>query len=159
MNHLSEIAPRFVQMAHEIVWCVAATTSQTGKPTSRVMHPIWEWDGSTLTGWIATGPDTLKAKHLAARPHMSVTYWAANHDTCTAGCNVAWDSSPEARQAGWDRFADAPAPVGYLPSSVPGWTDASAESFGIIRLTPQRLSLMEGSLMMHGAGAVMSWRR
>jgi general stress protein 26 len=159
VSELSEIAPKFLAMAHQIVWCVAATSGPSGEPTSRVLHPVWEWDGEAFTGWIATSPESLKAKHLAARPQMSVTYWAANHDTCTAGCDVEWETSTEARQAGWNRFANASAPVGYDPSTVPGWTSPEAESFGVIRPTPKRMSLMEGSVMMRGEGALMSWHR
>jgi hypothetical protein len=55
---LSTVAPRFVEMAHRIVWCVAATTDTAGRPRTRVLHPIWEWDGQSLTGWIATSPNS-----------------------------------------------------------------------------------------------------
>jgi hypothetical protein len=159
VHELSEVAPVFVEMAHQIVWCVTATSNSTGEPSTRVLHPIWEWDGVALTGWIATMPDSLKAKHLAVRPQLSLTYWSPNQDTCTAGCDVAWEVSPEARRAGWDRFANGPAPVGYDPSIIPGWTSPDVESFGVIRLSPKRLSLMEGSVMMRGEGRAMSWRR
>ena len=37
-------------------------------PNTRILHPIWEWDGEALTGWIATSPLSPKAKDLAERP-------------------------------------------------------------------------------------------
>ena len=43
-------------LAHRIVWCTVATTGADGRPRTRVLHPIWEWDGTGLTGWIATSP-------------------------------------------------------------------------------------------------------
>ena len=64
MTELSEIAPKFVETAHRIVWCTVATTSRSGRPRTRVLHPIWEWDGEHLTGWIATSPNSPKADDL-----------------------------------------------------------------------------------------------
>ena len=65
---LEAVAPAFVDMAHRIVWATAATVDTAGNPQSRILHPVWQWDGSTLTGWIATSSLSLKAKHLAALP-------------------------------------------------------------------------------------------
>lgn len=159
MNQLADIAPAFVEMAHRIVWCVAATSGARGEPRTRVLHPIWEWNGAVLTGWIATGPASPKARDLAANPRLSLTYWAADHDTCTADCDAVWDDTPEQRRAGWERFRDAPAPVGYDPAIIPGWTSPDAEAFGVLRLLPRRLRLMDGSTMLRGEGRMLGWRR
>jgi hypothetical protein len=155
---LADVAPAFVEMAHRIVWCVAATVTRRGAPRTRVLHPIWEWDGTTLTGWIATSPRSPKARDLARMPELSLTYWSRNHDTCTADCATQWDDSPEGREAGWRRFAEGPAPVGYDPSLIPGWTSPHAPDFGILRVTPYRLSLMPGTVMMQGIGERLMWR-
>jgi hypothetical protein len=153
-----QIAPAFVAMAHRIVWSVAATTGSSGQPATRVLHPIWEWDGTSLSGWIATSPQSPKARDLASNPSMSITYWDATHDTCTADCDTAWEDSPEERAAGWDRFKQAPAPVGYDPAIIPGWTDPQVPAFGILRLTPRHLRVMPGSVLLAGQGEVLSWR-
>ena len=158
MTDLATVAPAFVELAHRIVWCTAATTDLSGNPATRVLHPIWEWDGSQLTGWIATSPNSPKARHLAARPAVSLTYCAANHDTCTADCSTAWDDTPEGRRAGWDRFLHAPEPVGYDPSIIPQWTSPEAAEFGILRLHPQRLRVMPGTVMAGGPGQLLTWR-
>ena len=84
MTTLVEIAPPFVKMAHEIVWCTAATVDRKGRPRSRVLHPIWDWDGTELTGWIATGPTPIKRAHLDASPYISCNYWSPSQDTCVA---------------------------------------------------------------------------
>jgi general stress protein 26 len=159
MHDLTRTAEAFVTMAHRIVWCTAATTSNSGAPRSRVLHPIWEWDGERLQGWIATGPDSSKAADLAAQPKMSVTYWDPTHDTCTADCDATWETSAAEREAGWNRFAQGPAPVGYDPKIIPGWTSPSAEAFGVLRLDPYRLRVMPGTFMMQGVGELLRWRR
>jgi general stress protein 26 len=158
VSALAEIAPAFVTMAHRIVWCTVATVAPSGVPSTRVLHPIWEWDGSTLTGWVATSPESPKAAHVAANPWMSLTYWDDTHDTCTADCGVTWETSDTAREAAWQRFAKALAPVGYDPSIIPGWTSPSSPTFGVLQLQPEHLRLMPGSLMLRGEGALLSWR-
>lgn len=157
MNDLNDIAPAFVDIAHRIVWCTVATVDRGGRPWTRVLHPIWAHDGDRLTGWIATSPQSLKAAHLAVEPRISLTYWDPSHDTCTADCRATWELDDDARRAGWDRFANGPEPVGYDPSIIPGWTDPSAEGFGILRLDPFRLRVMPGSVLLRGEGEVLTW--
>ena len=159
MHPLATIAPAFVEMAHRIVWCVGATTTADGRPRTRVLHPLWEWDGTTLNGWIATSPTSPKAGDLAAVPFLSLTYWHPSQDTCTADCEARFDTSDVDRRAGWTRFAEGPAPVGYDPSIIPGWTDPDAAEFGVLRLTPRRLRVMPGSVMLAGEGELLTWRR
>jgi hypothetical protein len=159
MTELADVAPAFVDMAHRIVWCVGATTSAAGTPTTRVLHPVWEWDGTELTGWIATSPNSPKAKHLAKVPTISLTYWQPNHDTATANCATSWDDTAEGRQAGWDRFLRAPQPVGYDPSIIPQWPSPDAPEFGILRLHPQSLRVMPGTIMAGGPGELLTWKR
>ena len=157
MSALTAAAPAFVAMAHRIVWCTAATVTPDGQPRTRVLHPIWEWDGASLRGWIATSPTSPKATDLAAVPAISVTYWAPDHDTCTADCDATFETEPEQLEAGWRRFADGPAPVGYDPAIIPGWDSPSSPTFGILRLEPHRLRVMPGSLMMAGSGELLTW--
>jgi len=146
-------------MAHRIVWCTAATVDRNGRPRSRILHPIWQWDGTALVGWIATSPTPLKRAHLKASPYMSLNYWAPNHDTCTAECQVTWAFDDETRRMVWDLFLNGPEPVGYDPSIVPAWASPTAEAFAALRLEPWRLRVFPGSLMMGQAGAeVLNWR-
>ena len=159
MSTLAETAPGFIEIAHRIVWATAATTEPDGSPRSRILHPIWEFDGDTLRGWILTSPRSAKATDLAATPKMSVTYWDATQDTVTADCDVVWEDTPEQRQAGWDRFANGPQPVGYDPSIIPFWPNATVPDFGVIRLDPYRLRVMPGAVMMKGrADLLRTWR-
>lgn len=158
MDPIDEVAPAFVAMAHRIVWCTVATVDRSGRPQTRVLHPIWEWDGAALTGWIASDPASLKAKHLAQVPEVSLTYWAPDHDTCSAEATVTWLDDVAARRAVWDRFEHGPEPVGYDPRIVPGWDSPTAERFGVLELHPRALRVMDGSVMLRGEGRVLSWR-
>jgi RimJ/RimL family protein N-acetyltransferase len=154
---LSTVAPAFVEMAHRIVWCVAATTGKGDRARTRVLHPMWEWDGETLTGWILTSPRSPKSADLARVPALSLTYWAPDHDTCTADCDAEFRNEPADRQAGWDRFAGVAPPLGYEPSIIPAWPSPDAPDFGVLRLTPRRLRVMPGTVMTAGTGEVLTW--
>lgn len=159
MTELTDIAPEFVAMAHRIVWATVATVDTRGNPSTRILHPVWEWDGTDLVGWIATSPGSPKARHLADNPVVSLTYWDPSHDTCTARCRTTWEMSADERRAGWDRFLHAPEPVGYDPNIIPQWTSPTAPEFGILRLEPDALRVMPGSLMLEGRGELLQWRR
>lgn len=156
-HQLPETAPAFVAMAHRIVWATVATVDPSGRPRTRVLHPVWEWDGERLTGWIATGPHSPKARDLAHQSQVSLTYWDPSQDVATAECDTVWEHDAESRRAGWQRFVDAPPPVGYDPAIVPGWDGPDSESFGILRLEPYRLRVFPGTLLVNGTGEVLTW--
>ena len=158
MPSLEQIAPAFIEMAHSIVWASVATVDANGRPRSRVLHPIWEWDGTDLLGWIATVPSPVKKAHLAVHPQMSLNYWAPTHDTCSAECLVEWYLDDETRSAVWDKFANAPSPVGYDPRIIPQWMDGpTSDDFAALRLMPYRLRVMAGAVMTKGEGAPLTW--
>ncbi len=158
-SSLEETAPAFVAMAHRIVWAAAATVDGDGRPWTRVLHPLWRWDGTTLTGIVATNPLSPKRAHLDRHPSISFTYWHPTHDTCSAQCDVEWDLTDEGRAAGWEAFATAPEPVGYDPRIIPGWTSPTVASFGILRLTPWRLHVQPAEVMLTGQGRPLRWQR
>lgn len=155
---LVDVAPAFVEMAHRIVWCTASTIDGQGRPRSRILHPIWEWDGERLSGWIATGPTPIKRADLARSPYVSLNYWAPDHDTCTADCRTQWFFDDETRTSVWNRFKDAPAPVGYDPALIPGWDAPTSDAFAALRLEPWRLRVFPGSVLLGQGGALLTWR-
>lgn len=158
MNELNEIAPAFVEMAHQIVWASAATVDGKGRPRSRVLHPIWQWDGKNLVGWIATGPTPMKRAHLKASPHISLNYWSPSQDTCLAECHATWAFDDETRTMVWNLFLNAPKPVGYDPKIIPQWTSPTCEAFAALRLEPWRLRVFPGSILLGQGGKVLDWR-
>jgi hypothetical protein len=158
MTPLAEIAPAFVEMAHSIVWASVATVDPNGRPRSRILHPIWEWNGTDLIGWIATSPSPIKHTDLAVHPDVAVSYWTTTHDTCSADCAAQWYFDDETRTAVWDKFKNGPAPVGYDPAIIPAWRDGPmSAAFAALHLTPRRLRVLPGTVMTQGTGDVLSW--
>ena len=158
MNDLAQVAPAFVQMAHSIVWCSTATVDPNGRPRSRMLHPIWEWNGETLVGWVATSPTALKRAHLHASPYMSLNYWSPSHDTCVAECRATWILDDDGRRTVWDRFLNAPPPLGYNPTIVAPWTSPTCDAFAGIQLKPWRLRVFPGTLLKQQGGQLLAWR-
>jgi hypothetical protein len=161
MDPLEDTAPAFVEIAHRIVWATVATVDPEGRPWTRVLHPLWAWNGTELTGWVATGPTPLKVRHLAGHPDVSVTYWDATHDTVTANCRATWHHDDETCRKLWDAYLDAPEPVGYDPAIVPPWKDGpTSPAFAALRLDPWWLRVQPAAVMMEGDfSATRSWRR
>jgi general stress protein 26 len=52
------------------VWCALATATSGGEPRVRMVHPTWE--GDVL--WVATGPETPKAKQMESTPWADVQW-------------------------------------------------------------------------------------
>ena len=156
-HSLPEAAPSFVAIAHRIVWATVATVAPSGSPRTRILHPIWDWNGERLAGWIATAPNSPKARHLAHQSQVSLTYWDPSQDVATADCDTVWENDLESRRIGWQRFVDGPSPVGYDPSIIPGWDGPESEAFGILRLEPFHLRVLPGSLLVQGTGTVLDW--
>jgi hypothetical protein len=154
---LIDVAPSFVAMAHQIVWCSVASVDPTGRPWSRILHPIWEWDGEELVGWVATAPTPLKRSHLDSNPFVSLSYWSENHDTCQAECKARWAFDDETRTRVWDLFVNGPEPVGYDPTLIPAWTSPTVDAFAILRLEPWRLRVFPGTLLIKGEGQLLKW--
>lgn len=157
MTTFQKTASAFVEMAHQIVWCSAATVDEKGRPRSRVLHPIWEFDGQSLVGWIATSPTPTKRSHLAASPFVSLNYWAPSQDTCVAECRAVWAFDDETRARVWQLFKTGPAPVGYDPAMIPGWDSPGSDNFAALRLEPWRLRVFPGTALLGQGGEVLIW--
>lgn len=131
----ADIAPEFNARVARIVWCTVTTVDGKGRPRSRILHPVWE--GST--GWIATGRQTLKAKHLAGNPYVSLTYWDPQHQQVYADCRAQWADDPETKRRIWELYKATPPPLGY--DLVMFWKSPEDPTLGILKLTPWRIEL------------------
>src|SRR5436305_10448513 len=100
VSAFADIEKDFLARVRQIVWCTVATVDRRGRPRSRILHPIWE--GST--GWIATGPRSHKAKHLAGIPYVSLSYWDPKHEQVYADCRTEWDNSTATKRRIWELY-------------------------------------------------------
>ncbi|MEM7330863.1 MAG: pyridoxamine 5'-phosphate oxidase family protein [Chloroflexota bacterium] len=132
VNDFSEIEADFLERVNKMVWCNVATVDRKGRPRSRVLHPIWE--GST--GWILTWRNTLKSKHLAENPHVSLAYVAEPLKPVYADCTAEWIDDAQTIEYVWKLFKAAPEPLGYDPGLIFGTQEHP--NLGLLKLTPWR---------------------
>lgn len=134
--HFSDIETEFLNRVQTMVWANAATVDTCGRPRSRILHPIWE--GST--GWIATGRETLKARHLEKNPYLSLAYIAAVMNPVYVDCRAGWEDDPDERRRVWAFMKSQPEPYGFDPAHDFATPDNPA--FGLLKLTPWRIDLV-----------------
>jgi general stress protein 26 len=147
-----EIQEEFTRRVERIVWCTVATIDRQGRPRSRMLHPLWEG----TTGWIATGRNGLKTKHLAGNPHVSLTYWDPKHEQVYADCTATWEDDLGEKRRLWGLYKSTPEPVGYDPGLF--WPGGPEDpSFGLLRLTPWRIELSSLGGMATGKPPLV-WR-
>lgn len=149
----AQIEEKFRSIVDKIVWCNVCTVDRQGRPRSRMLHPIWE--GST--GWIATGRNTLKTKHLAANPFVSLTYWDPDHEQTMVECKAEWQDDPDAKTRVWELFKNTPPPMGYDLAMF--WPDGpTSPEFGLLKLTPWRLEIWSLAALAKGEEPTV-WRQ
>ena len=135
-DNFSVIEEEFHRRVSKIVWCTFTTIDRAGRPRSRIMHPVWEGN----QGWAASGRHTLKAKHIAETPWVSLCYWDQDHEQVYADCKAEWADDKETRLRVWHLYKEMPPPLGYdLATFWPGGPED--DGFGVLRLTPWRIEL------------------
>jgi general stress protein 26 len=145
VKDFAEIEEEFNRRVARIVWCTMATVDTKGRPRTRIIHPIWE--GST--GYIATGRQSLKEKHLAANPMTSFTYWDPVHEQIYIEAKAEWLDDPADKQRIWDLYKNTPPPLGYDPQMI--WREGVTDpTLGILKLTPWRIELWSIGALMQG---------
>jgi hypothetical protein len=131
----------FTAVAHRIVWANLATVDRRGRPRSRLVHPVWEREGSALTGLVGSRPTPLRRAHLRQSPYVSLAYWDPAHETAVAECAARWLPASEHASA-WARLRSAPEPAGYDPAIAwPGGPES--DDFAVLVLEPWRLRVWQ----------------
>ena len=131
----AEIESEFMDRVSRIVWGTVTTIDGQGRPRSRILHPVWE--GST--GWIATGRNSFKAKHLAGNPYISLTYWDPQHEQVHVDARADWEDDLGEKRRIWELYKATPAPLGYDLGMF--WKSPDDPELGILKLTPWRVEL------------------
>ncbi|SFQ23350.1 hypothetical protein SAMN05421810_105283 [Amycolatopsis arida] len=154
------VAAAFTEMANRMVYATMATVDSRGRPRSRMVHTLWQWDGTELVGWAGAGVTPLKRAHLAANPYVSCNYWdgVEAYDTCVAECRAELLLDAASRRAGWELFASTPPPLGYDPATIPGWDSPDSPAWGVLRFRPWRLRVFPGEFARSGTGEILTWR-
>ena len=108
VSSFEEIKADFDVRVQKIVWCTMTTNDRKDRLRGRIIHPIWE--GST--GYLVTGRESFKAKHLAHNPYVSISYWSPEHGLVVADCKTAWEDDLEEKRRVWALFKATPMPTG-----------------------------------------------
>ena len=141
----ADIEQEFLGRVARIVWCTVATVDRQGRPRTRILHPIWE--GST--GWIATGRDSHKAKHIAANPYVSLSYWDQQHQQVYVDAGAEWIDDPAEKKRLWELYGSTPPPLGYDLGMI--WRGGLEDpAYGLLKLTPWRIELFALADMFAG---------
>ena len=115
----ADIETEFIDRVHRVVRCNMATLDAQS---------------------IATDRHSLKNRHLAANPHVSLAYIAdiakPVYVDCRARCADDWADKQRVR----DMFVAAPPPLGYDPT--PFFIAADHPNFGVLRLAPWRIAVV-----------------
>jgi general stress protein 26 len=130
-----EIEPEFLARVSQMVWCNVATVDGQGRPRSRILHPIWEGP----IGWIATNPQSHKARHFTQNPYVSLAYIADVAKPVYADCRVEWVDDPAEKARVWELIRTTPEPLGYDPAPI--FEAPDSPKFGLLRLTPWRIEI------------------
>lgn len=130
-----------------IVWATATTVGPDGRPRSRVVHPVLDWSDPPH-GWITSRPTPLKRRHLAAHPHLGLSYWSPAQDCVFVDCDASWAPVAELPQL-WQQILATPPPIGFDPGTI--WPDGpTADDFAAIALRPYRVRVVQAARLAAG---------
>lgn len=141
MPSFERIEEDFLRISAEVAWATVATVDSRGRPRTRILHPYWEVVDGRPVGWVGTVRSPLKSKHLAANPHVSVSYWSPKQETAQADCRASW--ADDERERVWNLFLEAEPPLGYDPATLPQWKDGPlGGEFAVLRFDPWRVMIL-----------------
>ncbi len=152
----SDLEPEFKRTVASVVWPTVTTMDRRGRPRARAMQPIWE----RSTGYMLTGRRSLKAKHLAANPYVSVSY-VDTSDRSPVGrcayveCTASWVDDVEEKKRIWEFAKNTSVPGGFDPAPYYPTGPEDPEN-GVLKLTPWRVEV--SSVMGLAEGTNKVWR-
>lgn len=80
-----DAAERFSELAEQVGWCVAATTTPGGLPAAVILEPTWRWEGDVLAGLVAVESAGAVVRAVASTPAVVLLYRTADV-TATIDC-------------------------------------------------------------------------
>ena len=137
ITSFSEIETEFIERVHTMVWCNLATSDTKNRLRSRILHPIWD----AGAGWVGTRRHSLKAKHIAHNPYVTLAYIADVVKPVYVDCKAEWEDDPATRRHIWELFRAAAPPLGFDFGTI--FKNADDAEFGLLKLTPWRVELFD----------------
>ena len=137
LTSFAEIETEFIQRVHTMVWCSMATLDTRNRLRSRILHPIWE----SSVGWATARPHSLKARHLAHNPYVSLAYIADIAKPVYADCKAEWVDDPATKRHVWDLFKTTDPPAGFDLANI--FKSVDDPGFGLLKFTPWRIELFD----------------
>ena len=134
-DDFADIEPEFRERVDRMVWCAVATIDTRGRPSTRILHPIWE--GRSC--WIGTHRTSTKARHLARNPHVSLAYISDSMRPVYIEGVASWADDAATKQHVWDLFLNTPEPLGYDPAL--SFVAVDHPNFGVLRVEPWKIVL------------------
>lgn len=135
VQKFAEIEQEFMERVTRFVYCNMSTIDTHNRPRSRILHPIWE--GSIC--WFMTSRHSLKAKHLATNPYVSLAYIGDSFKPLYVDGTAEWIDDLHERQRVWEFIKNTPPPMGYDPAlSFKSYDDPE---FGLLKVTPWRIEV------------------
>ncbi len=134
-DEFAEIEPEFRERIDRMVWACVATIDTKGRPSTRLLHPIWEGQ----TGWIGTHRTSNKRLHLERNPHVSLAWVSDPVHPVYVEATATWADDQATKQHVWDMFANTPEPLGYDPAV--SFVAPDHENFGVLRIEPWKITL------------------
>jgi hypothetical protein len=132
-----------------VVWCTLATVGPDGRPRTRVVHPIWDWE--TGVGWVTSRPTPLRLRHLAHQSGVSLSYWSSAQDVASIDCDASWVPTEQKAEV-WARCAAEAPPMGFDPA--PMFPEGpTSPGFAPIELRPHRVRVALASAAARGEPA------
>ena len=137
VEKFAEIEKEFIDRVHTMVWCNVATVDRQQRPTSRILHPLWE----RATGWVLTHRDSHKSRHLEQNPFVSLAYITGDiQRPVYVDCKTEWVDEQVVKERIWNLAKSTQPPLGFDPT--PDFGSSENEKFGVLRLAPWRIVLV-----------------
>ena len=161
MASFSDLEADFLRITAATVFCTATTVDGAGRPRGRILHPIFVVRDGRPLGWALTGRTPLKARHLAANPHVSCAYWSPSHDTVFVDAVVTWVEDDAEKAVVFALFRDTPPPLGWGAEGLAGYGPGEWREplFTPLRLEPWRVQVMTGDAYPAGDLTGRVWHR
>ncbi len=157
MTAFEDVRGDVSSIVSDSVYTTMTTVDRKGRPRSRALIVVWQFDLPEPVGWLGTFKTPIKAAHIAHNPHVGTAYWSRREDAAYLDSVARWDDDPKTSQAVWDMYRHgSPRGVGYQPSQF--WKGPDDPKFSVLRLDPWRVQVLPARDLAAGKPSRI-WRK